>query len=706
MTSIRRSIRNSRTLTLAAALGLALLVSACSSGPTDNSNPAVHITSGTSATTANYELTGVAFDNVGIAELSYALAGSEAQSLLHSDGSFSVSLTLAPGANAITVSATDAAGNAGSDSVTVQYSAPPTGAATSQDIAARGDTITISGNNFGTSGDVSIGDVPASADAWSESEITLTIPDSAPGGPQTISVTSPHGTSNFDLFIGVDYPAGTLDDLAALGLPKGTAVRLGAGTFSQASSQLILDNLSLYGQGESETVVTTGASPQVMLLRADDNQDLVLTNLTLETDAMFIGPSAPGSIGSLGTLSGGTSELPAAAELYAAVEAQLLSRSADLTTQANPSGSLTFRNVTIEEIIGGTGLVTMNLLDLGIYNGSVSLDSVDFSSSTNILALLVGGGITITDSAVNSGGYGLIGASGTMTVSNSNFIDNGFSGGTFGLGGLLYGSELRVVDSHFLARMEGFYILPASMMTGGGLPIGSSSMDISGSTFQILDPDPAAATAAGTLQIGSWSGVSSITDSRFVVQRELQIMVLGGNLDFNSNAVSMGLAAIASSPITVTQSELSSFVDFRHNTIDWVADGALSFTGMSGALLDSNTLDGNSGTALTLEQTTSGTPVDFSAQNNTFRGFTEALYIELAGASSGGAAELQFNGNVFDFPVDAAGKVATLRNVVDATIDADGNRWGTEDDLTVLNSYIDRLGSTPADMMQINSVMP
>lgn len=42
------------------------------------------------------------------------------------------------------------------------------------------------------------------------------------------------------------------------------------------------------------------------------------------------------------------------------------------------------------------------------------------------------------------------------------------------------------------------------------------------------------------------------------------------------------------------------------------------------------------------------------------------------------------------------GKVARLDDVANATIDADGNRWGSEDDLAVLNSYIIRSGSTPS----------
>ena len=220
-----------RRLPLIAALLLTTTLVACGGGvtaPTDDSDPVVQITSPSSSDTVAYQLTGVAMDNVQVTELAYTLGDAEPQPLTMTGNTFSATLTMAAGPNRITVTATDAAGNEGSDSVTVDYVAEPAGVTSSDEIAARGDSIVISGSNLGAAGEVLLGDAVLITDSWTESEITLTIPEDAPGGPQTVTVRTPGGDSSFELFVGVDYGPGTLDDLAAEGHPTGTAVLLSA----------------------------------------------------------------------------------------------------------------------------------------------------------------------------------------------------------------------------------------------------------------------------------------------------------------------------------------------------------------------------------------------------------------------------------------------------------------------------------------------
>ncbi len=692
--------RLSRTgLALTAAIGLSLLLAACSSGPGDSVKPTVQVTSASSSATPDYNLTGVAIDDVGVTEVSYTLGGAAAQPVVLTDGSFSVALTLAPGTNDIAVSARDAAGNSGSDSLTVTYNAPPSGVVTSQDIAARGDSITINGSGFGTSGTVRVGDAEATASSWSDSEISLTIPADAPGGPQTIAVESPHGSSSVDMFIGVDFAAGTLEDLEALGLPTGTAVRLGTGTFSQTSSLVTLDNLSLYGQGIGETIVDSGPAPQMLSWNANGDQTLVMADLELRTDVFLIGPNTPGSVAELEASMARMSGDP---ELLL----DTLAGAGELGTLAATTGSLTMRNLLIEEHLGGMGLITVNMVTMGFYNGSVHLENVEHDAAGSIMALFAGADVTIVDSELDNAAHVVLAFSGDVTITSSVLKGGAAASGIMGVGGMLYGNRLTVTDSVFRTYGEGYYLAPVSAVVGVGLPIGVGTANVSGSTFRILDPDPPAATSAGSLMIAGYSGLSTFHDNTFVVHRELMLAALGGNVDFANNTVNMGLdPAIPLSPIVFRRGELSSFIDFRNNTVNWAGGGGLEFPGLGTQLIDSNSFTGQSGVAITMDQDSVSLPVDLTLSNNTFSGFESALDITLDGVA-GYPVELNVTGNDFDFPIDAAGKVATLTDVVEATIDVDGNRWGGETNVTLLNSYIVRSGSTPADMVEITSVLP
>lgn len=129
---------------LTTALGLTVLLAACGGNPTssDTSNPTVEMTSAANSATAAYTLTGLAVDNVAVTGVNYTLNGGTALAASVTGNSFTANLTLGAGPNSIQVTSSDAAGNIGTDSLTVTYDAPPAGAATSVDIAARGDLVT------------------------------------------------------------------------------------------------------------------------------------------------------------------------------------------------------------------------------------------------------------------------------------------------------------------------------------------------------------------------------------------------------------------------------------------------------------------------------------------------------------------------------------------------------------------------------------
>jgi len=74
------------------------------------------------------------------------------------------------------------------------------------------------------------------------------------------------------------------------------------------------------------------------------------------------------------------------------------------------------------------------------------------------------------------------------------------------------------------------------------------------------------------------------------------------------------------------------------------------------------------------------------ASGNTFSNFSRALTF---GNWTGGAIDMNvtLTGNVFDFPIDASPKVATLVRIKDE-IDARHNVWGTTTDPAVLETYV------------------
>ena len=106
-----------------APLLLVLGLSACTTSLVEQPDlsPEVAITSATTSSSASYTLTATATDDVGVTALDYTLNGGPSQPIAPVVSPLSVGLTLDVGANTITVVARDAAGNQGSDQITVTY---------------------------------------------------------------------------------------------------------------------------------------------------------------------------------------------------------------------------------------------------------------------------------------------------------------------------------------------------------------------------------------------------------------------------------------------------------------------------------------------------------------------------------------------------------------------------------------------------------
>ena len=104
----------------------AITVTYASSTPGDTTAPTVAIAGPTTATShtvtaSPVSLTGTASDNVGVTAVTYSNAANGATGTASGTTSWSASVALVAGANAITVTARDAAGNTANDAITVTY---------------------------------------------------------------------------------------------------------------------------------------------------------------------------------------------------------------------------------------------------------------------------------------------------------------------------------------------------------------------------------------------------------------------------------------------------------------------------------------------------------------------------------------------------------------------------------------------------------
>lgn len=117
-----------RSLFLITLITLALVLTACPKQQPDTKDtkaPTVAITSIATSTTATYILKGTATDDVGVSKVQYVIGDAARQDLTLDNGAFSKEITLSAGANAITVYASDEAGNEGKAEKTVTFSTAP-----------------------------------------------------------------------------------------------------------------------------------------------------------------------------------------------------------------------------------------------------------------------------------------------------------------------------------------------------------------------------------------------------------------------------------------------------------------------------------------------------------------------------------------------------------------------------------------------------
>lgn len=713
---VKPQVRAHTRIPVLAVVALTFLLGACGGGttptPTDNTDPLVHITSADASSTAAYVLTGFAVDNVDVTSLRYTLNGGSAQTLTLAGYSFSANLTLAPGNNEITVTASDAAGRSSSDSVTVNFATAPGAVTASASVAARGAAVTITGSNLGTAGSIDFGGVSATADSWTDSEIVVTIPANAPGGPQTVTVGTALGNSSFELFIGVEYQPGSIDGLVALGLPKGTAVLLGAGVYDQAGVFQVLDGLSLYGQGQGVTVLNVGAVPSnFIMVLTDPAGDVRLENLTLRADRIIVVPeeavawplAAAGTYAAAGA--GGSGLL---VEALADLVADL-----SVDVQASPTGnSFSMVDVTIEDIEGG-GLETLaqgTMTDVYLPS-AIYLENVTYDGAESTAVLAASGDVVIRDSEFSLTAHGMVSLYGAVDILNTGLFGTPFPAST-GFTSLVWArGSITIDESRFVSYVETLRIETLPVETVPDL-LSSGQLSITNSEFETLDANPADVDDTGNLRIIARPGAALVSGNQFTVHRDLYIDGAAAAILVTDNTVTLGTnpADIPASRILLGNGManhiLPPAITFSNNTVTWLNQGNVTVEARNDFVIEGNSFtSGGGGVAVSAYQVAQNPDLDLTITNNTFTDFESALALT-AYSTTAGHWDVTVTGNIFGFPIDAAGKVATLTDMVEATINANGNRWGTQTNTGILNGWIVELGGTTPGIMNITTVMP
>ncbi len=584
----------------------------------------------------------------------------------------------------------------------------PSGLTASTDIAASGATVTFTGANLGTGGTVTIGGVPATASSWTPDSITVTVPTGAPQGPQQAEVTTGGVTQSVPLFVGVDFPAGTLEQLAALALPRGTAVRLGAGRFAAATPELALDNLSLYGRGAAATTVAGPAWPDPLYLNADAGYDLVLADLTLETGFTAITATplvAPGSLATDPDLSAALLSATGPADLLTALQAT------PVTTLAAADGSYELRDVNITPVPGAPGGILATLPGFSgvpeFYGGDLHLHGVTAANNDLVLYGVVGGDLDIAASRLQVGGAMLMSMGGTVAVDAST-LSAGLE--TMSEGLMLTGMRgIELTGSDFSVK-DGDLVVASGYTPLGGSYL-AADFTVTDSTFSVTDEDPADADDLGELTLGLGRGTATVTGNIFKADRGMRVeAVVPGSLavTFAANTVTAGKAGIASAWFGLVGGPMQ-VSELDGNTITFLSEGVVGFeigaVGPSGVTsFTNNTVTGSgSGTALTVQQGSAAMAVSFEATGNTFTGFANALHLAADSAVDREPFTARINDNVFDFVIDAAPKTATLDNMTVALSDLDATRnvWGTNTDAATVAGYVTALGSTEAGVLEV-----
>lgn len=604
---------------------------------------------------------------------------------------------------AITLTLTACGGGEPAPTPPVDPPPAPANISVSPAVAMPGDTVTVHGTAL-SNATVHLAGNLVVLDSESDTKLVFHVPSSAPGGPQALHIATEHGSAAADLFVGFDFPSGTMAQLAAKNLPPGTAVRLGRTTYT-TNTTTVLHNLSLYGHSAADTRIVlpvltagSGSAPPYLALMVDGNHDIAIANLTLELGMFIVGTDVQGSIFS-------ASAAPQDAQSWQAA-----------ITQAIPSSGTTVTFQDIEVTQGPGNIVSMfsvgphpvngNFFPIGISN-NVLLERSNINVS-NLWAM--GSGVTVNNSSFRAGEIMLAAGGGLLELHDAE-IENNANINTplptlVNMQTVLYGSSGYEIHRSQVQSVTPIFVVtqpePSMFMAA---PISHISNSVFTFTSENSNNVPEA------LQFLSPLGMVHIDKSEFVIEGNITFAADRGISRFavRNSQFTLGNPNFASSsapPILQFHAEKSGITQqFTGNTVTFHNSGttdinlnAQSNTIQSQVELASNTITG-SGTGPALQMKFAGTSsptATLQITGNTFHNFFSAVEME-SGASDNVQLSAVINNNVFDFDISALGQVAKLTNIspAHAVINARHNVWGTNTNSAVVHSFIDSSTGQP-----------
>jgi hypothetical protein len=481
---------------------------------------------------------------------------------------------------------------------------PPAISGVAPSVAPRGATVVISGSDFGTSGSLTIGGVPASITGWSDDEIQAVVAVGTPDAWQEIEVTTDVGADAFSpFFVGTAFSGAAADLQDFLdGQPVGTAVLLEAAEYdlSAVLAELRLDNRSLYGRGEAATrlVAANGA-----IVLANFGVAVTVADLTLETDALIyfhgteVGGLGTASLsswqGAHGALAFGTRTLtlPSVASLAANATAAPVAQRAGLeaydvtglthrssvglpvaraftavaidempTLALAPAGvaypRITFANVTIAEDAGGGffGFPGSAIPAVELTLASVTIDAPDTA-----VFLFASQDVVVEDTDVTAGLVVLVSVAGAVSVTSSELI-SGSDVNLYAESGLsVASSTVRAEDGN--VELVGAVL---GLLVGTGLDTGGP-VTVVESTIEALDADLADANVVGQLLVTTQFAPIALRDN-VLIRSHLDTVIaneasfLGeGDVTLTGNAAVVVGVSQADEPVDYRQSDLVVF---------------------------------------------------------------------------------------------------------------------------------------------------
>ena len=639
-----------QSLALGLLCALLMLRTACGS-PSSGTGLTLTLTSAQTASNSDYALTGVVTGGSGAISLEYDLNGLGPQPISPGTGGvFSVTLSLAPGANTVTVAASTAGGQQASKSLTVTVAAdstpPISDLSASTMIAGRGTAIILSGSGFGPApGTVLFGDEPAEVAAWTDGTITVTVPAAHEGGWTTVTVTTDTDRAEItDFFVGIEVTKPDLNAfLAEVAPPAGTALFLNGTVFeleqSNAPGTDYLPPYSYYGlptDGAPLTSITATAAN--LLFSSSGLFPVRFQDLNLMGDAIMIRNEAALTVAS-------DNPIDSSLTLDNVAASNLSNSSASFVIGEDP-GLPAFANTDTDYLL--------------IRNSTIS----------GFLYTMIGAQmVEITDSSIDAGfDLQLSGHRWPLTITGSalgeNVAGNGFIRLSSPDGISLSGSSIG----------NSMYV---QFMNLSSLRPGHPAISVTDSTIGIAD-------VPATIIVSFNAGKDSSVSNSALHLSQMTVRTYGGAFDFSNNLLrtdgSATFQLLADTGLNFSGNRVASVDGVRwYRGDNTIRDNEFTFSGSAADPAPLQFGSGNFGGG-------TGLPASFRFSDNTVTGGERLFAI---GSENSIPLTAVIDNNLFDVALSAAGSVATLTGLTAPShISASGNTWGELTDLDDVRALV------------------